>query len=273
MQLRDDVGLAPVQLAEQELSEQGVVAIPLAPTVERDHEQVRGLQAPKLGVPVAPLEERIAERGTESIQHRRTPQEALNVLGQSHERLAVEVVGHVPIVPGDRRRLIRGLVRDQRGEVQARGPTLGALGHRFRHRRAELDLRLREDLARAGRVEGQVAGSELDRVTLRPQPRQVRLLVTARRDQLRPWRDPPDRDPQRVVAVRRSHLVEVVQHEHERLGARAERRGEARSRASQHGDAQASHIGDQRLAVGHDPSVRRRHAEQEGGGVIVEAVE
>ena len=102
VQLRDDVGLAPVQLAEQELSEQGVVAIPLAPTVERDHEQVRGLQAPKLRVPAALLEERIAERGTELIQHRRTPQEALNVLGQLHERLAVEVVGDVPVVPGDR---------------------------------------------------------------------------------------------------------------------------------------------------------------------------
>ena len=250
-----------------------MVAVPLAPTVERDHEQVRCLQPPKLRVSVTPLEERIAEGGTELIQDRRTPQEALNILRQLHERLAVEVIGHVSVVPGDRRRLVRALVRDQRSEVQARRPTLGALGHRLRHRRAELDLRLREDLARARRVEGEVAGAELHRLTLRPQPGQVRLLVTARSDELRPRRDPRDRDPQRVVAGRRAHHVEVIQHEHERLGAHAERRSEARSRASQDRHAQASHVGGQRLAVGRDPSVRRGQAEHQGCGIIVEAVE
>ena len=41
VQLRDDVGLDSSQLAEQELAEQGVVAVPLPPAVERDQEQAR----------------------------------------------------------------------------------------------------------------------------------------------------------------------------------------------------------------------------------------
>ena len=48
MQLRDDVGLDATKLAEQELPEQRVVAIPLAPAVQRDQEQARRLQVAKL---------------------------------------------------------------------------------------------------------------------------------------------------------------------------------------------------------------------------------
>ena len=45
VQLRDDLGFDPAELAEQELPEQRVVAVPLAPPVERDQEHVRGLEA------------------------------------------------------------------------------------------------------------------------------------------------------------------------------------------------------------------------------------
>ena len=50
VQLRDDVGLDPTKLTEQELPEQGVVAIPLAPAVQRHQEHARGLQVAELGV-------------------------------------------------------------------------------------------------------------------------------------------------------------------------------------------------------------------------------
>jgi hypothetical protein len=45
VQLLDDVGFDAPQLTEQELAEQGVVAIPLAPPVEWDQEHAPGLQA------------------------------------------------------------------------------------------------------------------------------------------------------------------------------------------------------------------------------------
>ena len=43
-----DVGLDPAKLAEQELPEQRVVAVPLPPTVERDQEQARRLELAQL---------------------------------------------------------------------------------------------------------------------------------------------------------------------------------------------------------------------------------
>ena len=43
---------------------------------------------------------------------------------------------------------------------------------------------LREDLLSPGCVQGHVARNELERVTRGPEPRQVRLLGTAGRDQL-----------------------------------------------------------------------------------------
>ena len=77
MQLHDDVGLDPAQLAEQELPEQRVVAVPLAPTVERDQEQVRGLEVAQLLLRARLAEEGIAERSTQLVEHRGAPQEPL----------------------------------------------------------------------------------------------------------------------------------------------------------------------------------------------------
>ena len=50
VQLRDDIRFGAPQLAEQELSEQRVIAVPRAPTIERDQERVRRLQVPELRV-------------------------------------------------------------------------------------------------------------------------------------------------------------------------------------------------------------------------------
>ena len=102
VQLRDDLGLDAAKLAEQELPEQGVVAIPPAPAVQRDQEQARRLQVAKLRLRARLVEDRVAQRSTQLVEHRRAPQEPLNTFRQLHQRLAVQVVGHVPIVTGDR---------------------------------------------------------------------------------------------------------------------------------------------------------------------------
>ena len=232
VQLHDDVGLDPTQLTEQELTEQGVVAVPLPPTVERDQEHVRGLEAAQLGP--ARLMLRGGRRRAERTVDRAPPCAAgtAGALGQSNERLAVQVVGHVPVVAGDRQRLAVAVARDHRREVEADRPAFGPFGHSGGQLRGEADVCLREDLLGAGRVEGQVARQELQRVTRSPQPRQVRLLGTTRRDQLGASRNPRDHHAQHIVTGRRLQFVEVVQHEHERNRARPRsaeaRRGAAR---------------------------------------------
>jgi hypothetical protein len=179
-----------------------VVAVPLSPTIQRDQERVRGLDATKPLLSARFFEECIAERGTELIEHRRAPEEPLCALGQLTQRLAVQVVGHISVVTGNRQPL--AVARDHCCEVEAGRPAFGPFGHRGHLLASEADVCLREDLLGAGRVEGQIARPELQRFTGSPQPRQVRLLPTARRDQLRALRNPRDHHAQHIVTGRRS---------------------------------------------------------------------
>ena len=81
MQLGDDLGLDPAQLAEQELPKEPVIAVPLAAPVVRNQEQVRRLQAvqPVLGARLA--EQGVAQRSREPIQHRGPTQKPLIIPG------------------------------------------------------------------------------------------------------------------------------------------------------------------------------------------------
>ena len=118
-----------------------------------------------------------------------------------------------------------------------------------------------------------MARPELQHVTRSPQPRQVRLLETTRRDDLRASRHPRDHHPQGVVTSRRLHLVQVVQHQHERRRARPERRGETRRRASQHGHAETTHIDHQFVVARRHACVRRGQQHEQSRRIIVETVE
>ena len=273
VQLHDDVRLDPAQLPEQELLEQTVVAVPLAPAVEGDQEDVRGLHVAQLLLRPRLGEERIAERCTELVEHRGVAQEPLGLLRDLGQRLSVQVVGHVPILTRDREPLPVALARDQRRQVQADRPALGPLGHRSSHVAGQADPGPREDLLGPGGVERQVACRELHRVARAPQPWQMGLFGTARRDQLCARGYPRDHDAQGVVTRGRLQLVQVVQHEHERDRAGPQGRSEVRRRASQHRDAETAHVGDEVVVAGCHTGVRGRQHGEQHGGIVVEAVE
>ena len=106
VQLGGDVGLDASQLPEQELPVQGVVAEPLPVTIERDQERVRGLQGAQPRLTSGFAEDGIAQRGTQLVEHCRTPQETLGLARQQRQGLAVQVVGHEAVVSGDRQPLL-----------------------------------------------------------------------------------------------------------------------------------------------------------------------
>ena len=89
------------------------------------------------------------------------------------------------------------------------------------------------------------------------------LLGPAGGDQLRTTGNARHRHAEHIVTVRRPQLVQVVQHEHERIRARPERGGEARRRPSQRGDAQTAHVGDDVGLARRDPGVRRRQQREQ----------
>ena len=218
VQLRDDVGLDPTKLTEQELPEQRVVAIPPAPTVQRDQEQARRLQVAKPRLRTRLVENRVAQRSRQLIENRRAPQEPLNTLRQLHQRLPVQVVGHVPIITGDRQHVAVGCrcaITAARyrptGHPSVRAVTAAASSCSDGPRGPAAKI-----CSAPARVEGQVAGRELHRVARSPQPRQVRLLGTTRRHQLRALQVSP-RSPRSAHRDRPG------------TGARAGRRASART--------------------------------------------
>ena len=123
--------------------------------------------------------------GAELIEHGRAAQEPLDGLRLLGQGLAVQVVGHVPVVTGDGLRLAAALLGDQGGEVEADRPA----SVRSVTTAASSGVRLTcafEKICRAPPHQGQLAGPEFQRISRGAQPRQVRLLGTARGGQLRP---------------------------------------------------------------------------------------
>ena len=176
MELGDQLGLDPAELGEQEFPEQRVVTEPLPPAVEGDEKNARGFQVPKVLAGAGFTEQRIGERRAQLVEDRGAAEKSLGALRQQRQRLAVEVVGDVPIVTGDRRFVTVSVAGDHRGEVEPHRPTFRAGRHRGGCLGADLEVGLREDVRGAGGVEGQVARHELQRVTRCSQPGQVRLL-------------------------------------------------------------------------------------------------
>ena len=224
-------GSDSTKLAEQELSKEAVVAEPLAPAIERDEERVRSLEPAQLPLCARLSEHGLTQRSAQLIEHRRATKEPLIVLGQLAQRLAIQIVRDVPVVPRDRRCQAALVAGDESRQVQADRPAFGAFGHRRRLFARQRDVCAREDLFGSGRVESKVAHSDVERITRRSQARDVRLFGTARCDQLGAARNSRDHHAEHVVAGRRLKLVQVVQHHHEWrwAGLNAEaRRGAAR---------------------------------------------
>ena len=156
MQFRDDVGLDSTQFAEQELAEQGVVAVPLAPTIERDQEQAR----PR-GCAAGPA--RPSLRGRRRTAERtvdRAPPCAAGTADRSRAGASTTRgtgsrprTGRHPRSSTPRRCLSRAITAARyrpTGQPSVRSVTAAA-SSRVRCTRP------REDLLGAGRVEGQVA--------------------------------------------------------------------------------------------------------------------
>ena len=101
----------------------------------------------------------------------------------------------------------------------------------------------------------------------------MRLFAAAGGDHLRPARDPGEHDAEHVMAPGRAQLVQVVEHQHERRGSRAECRREQRSRATQRRHAVAAHILGEVAHARRDAGVCRRQQREHRSGVVVEAIE
>ena len=181
------VRLAALELVAQQLAEQVVVAIPLAPPVERHHEAVRALERLERARRPRRLEHGVAQTAAHAIQHRGVLEELRLGRRQPGQELEAEVLGHEPVVAGEARgarRARRPGLQRQRREVQAGRPALRPLGQLGELARVELDAgRLQQQLG-LPLVEPEVGHADLVHQPLRPPAgeRQRRLFPARDRD-------------------------------------------------------------------------------------------
>ncbi len=122
-------------------------------------------------------------------------------------------------------------------------------------------------------IQGEVTGEQLQRVAGGPHPGKMGLFIAAGGDQLRTGRDAGDHDAQDVVAVRGVELVQVIEHQDERMGASPEGGrdhwgGPAEGRYSQPAD-----VGHQSCPGREHPHKCRCQDGQQDAGIVVETIE
>ena len=128
---RHHLGLASLELVPEELAEEVVVAVPLAPAVERHHEAVCALERLERVRRPRRLEHGVAETAAHALQDRGVLEELRFGFRQPREELEAEVLGDEPVAAGKvlgTHRACRPGLHRQRREVEAGRPALGPLG-------------------------------------------------------------------------------------------------------------------------------------------------
>ena len=203
----------------QQLTEQVVVAIPIAPPVQAYDEAVRALERVERVCRPSRLEHRIAERTRHTLEHRRVLEEGRFRGREAREKLDAEVVGHELVVAVEALispRACRPRLHRQRCEVQTRGPPFRPLGQVGQLARIERDSCSSQQQRGLLLVKPEVRDADLLHMPVRPPAgkRQCRLLPASNRD-LRAGRNVLDEFRDHVKTRPIVDEVQIVEHEHQ----------------------------------------------------------
>ena len=105
-----------------------VVAVPLAPVVQRDQEGVGDLDLPQQPRGATRAGHGVAEGGAEPFQDRGGEEEVVDLGGEAREHLGGQVVDDVALVPGEGLDELLGVLpaaQRQSSEIEARRPAFG----------------------------------------------------------------------------------------------------------------------------------------------------
>ena len=228
---RDQPGFPALQLGQQHVAEQVVVAIPLPLPVQRHQQQVRLGQIGQGGTRSGQVEHGLAERAGQPLQYRGPGQELPLPPGDPLQELRLHVLGHQPVPPAKRHHRTRqraALAQVQGRQVQPGRPPFGPpvqLGHVVL---AEHHLSGAQQLFCLTAGQRQVTGTDLQNPALGPQSRdpQGRLVPPGER-QPRPSGHVIGQHRQRGPALPVAQQVHIIDDQDERRGHARERRSQA----------------------------------------------
>ena len=253
-----------------------MVPVPLAVVVEGDDEDIRVLERLKPPRGVGALEHVVAKRPAHPIEDG-GPREELELAStEPREMLGAQVVGDEPVVSSERdeRVDVSWLLHRQRREVEAGDPPLRLAVEPMRVRLGDLDLGRCQERTGLRIAQCQIRGTHLHELPIGSHARQGRAaLGPPGENKLRAARQVLRERLERVHAVGVPELVHIVEHEHDRLRHRGQRRAQSgqpgrpkrvacRRRAAEHRDVDWM-----------DAVERRRDVGQERDGIVVAFLE
>ena len=184
------------------------------------------------------MQDRIAQRAGQLVEHRRLLEEGELLGVEPVEQLVAHVVRKEPIVAAEARdRAVNVLVaaQRQRSEIEPGRPALGALEQHERVVGLEVEPLQAQHRHRLAPRHHEVARPEVEQPPVRAQAPDRKVgLPTAGRHHLRAVGDRIGDRHDDALRLRRAQVVEVVEHEHERLLALLERVGQLDERGGRH---------------------------------------
>ena len=128
MQFHHLVGLLVRQVRAQHIAKEVVIAIPLAPVVERDQEQIGPVERLEHGLASVLLGDGVAQRAGQPIQHRGLQKEFAHVFRLTLQDLFDQVVDDVAVVTGEALDELRDVVSSlhrERCQLERGDPAFG----------------------------------------------------------------------------------------------------------------------------------------------------
>ena len=222
----------PRQLVAQpggeQLAQQRMAAVPRpVGAVDGGDERVLALELRQPLGRARIARDRRGQVGAHLADHRRPEQERDELRRLAGQHLRHEVVGHREVVAGEGRHergRVRVVAQRQRGEPEAGGPALRPLPQPPQALGLELRPRRREQRRGLVEREGEVGLPELADRALQPQAADPQRRVDPRGDHHPQVARRVAQQPVEVGDGRRvAELVQVVEHQHDRLAERLER--------------------------------------------------
>ena len=221
VQVGDGVRGQPLDAAEEHAPEEVVIAVPVAPRVERDHEDVAPFQRLEDPRAVLAAGDRVADGAGELLEHGGRDQELLDVGVLTGGDLVPEVLDEEAVVDRHAREdlgAVGPVAQRQPHQVQPCHPPFGARLHAGQLVSGERErVPAVEELGRLRVAEPQLLRPELGDLGLRPEPAEPQRRVgLARDDDVGVGRETSEEIAEVPVDRPLSDLVVVVEDDRQR---------------------------------------------------------
>src|SRR5215204_453617 len=217
------VGLGALELEEQQLGEEMVVAVPLALLVQGYYEQVGASELAQEPGGTLPARHRVAKGTRHRPQDRGFDQKLPHFLGEASQNLLSQQTDYV--TAGAPERLDKGVLvllvlQGEGGEVDPRRPPFGPLEQNREVVRADVQSHLLVQQALGFLLcEGQLLGADLVHLSPGPKPPQrQRRVGAAGDDEVNVLGEVLHEEGHRLMRVFLGYELVVIEHQHDLMG-------------------------------------------------------